>query len=445
METQNNILKTASMPKLFAKYCIPAVIAMIIAGVQGMIDGIFVGNFIGSNALASVNIAMPFMQVIIGISMIVSAGTQSYVAINLGRGNVEKAQNCFHTFKVLLLIIALLITITGLTMNQPIAGGLGANDLLLQDTATYIQTLALFALPMCLMFYLGFLNRVIGKPELYFYGSLLSIVLNVTLDYLFIAQLQWGIRGAALATGIAYTSALCIVILPMLQKKHTINLFVGKFRTESIGIVLYNGASEGINSASGAITTFLFNTSLMAIAGAGGVAGFTAISYIGNLGTMLLFGIADGIGPVVSYNYGMGEYKRVKQAMRLSYVGNFISGTVIFSLLFFAGEALVALFISNDPTVVKLATAGGRLYAFSFLLAGFNILNSGYFTFLGEGFSSMLVAASRGLVFVTIGIFVLPLFLGVDGIWLSVPFAEVCGALIGVLLLLRVNRKMKES
>ncbi len=437
-----SILSTQGIAKLFMKYCVPAVIAMVITGLQGMIDGIFVGTFVGSYALAGVNIALPFMQIIVGVSMVISIGTQSYVGLKLGQGDIESAQNSFNTFKIIILSISFFITLLGLTLNKEIADLLGANEILLDDSASYIKYISIFALPMCAMFYFGFLNRIIGRPERYFYGGLLSIIVNISLDYLLIVCLNLGVRGAALATGLAYTSALFVIISPMLNKENIINIFVGKFSAKSIDFVLYNGSSEGINSISIAVTAFLFNVSLMQIEGPDGVAAFTAINYVGTLATMLLFGVSDGIGPIVSYNFGSRDYGRVKQLMKLSYYCNFAFGIVLFSLLFFLGEQLVGLFIKNNPDLVTLAVVGGKLYGFSFLMSGFNILNSGYFTFIGRGFESVIVAASRGVVFVSIGIFVLPKFLGIDGIWLSVPFAEFCAVIVGFLLLKRINQRV---
>ncbi len=439
------ILGKESIPKLMIKYCLPAVIAMIISGVQGMIDGIFVGNFVGPNALASVNIAMPFMSIIFGVGMIISVGTQSYIGINLGAGNTEKAQNAFRTFLAILSGIAILITVLGQTLNEPIAKALGANELLLADVSTYIKFISIFALHMCVMFYFGFLSRIVGKPERYLYGTILRVIVNVSLDYLFIARLGMGIMGAALATGIAFSSALLFVISPMLNRDNVINIFAGTFKTESIRQVLYNGSSEGINSLSGAVTTFLFNVSLMDIVGAGGVAAFTAISYVGMFGGLLLFGVSDGIGPIVSYNFGMHDSQRVRKIMQTSYICNLVFGVLLFSLLFFLGEPLVSLFIGDSPELIDLAVSGGKLYAFSFLLSGFNILNSGYFTFIGKGLESVLVAASRGFVFVSVGILVLPNFLDINGIWLSVPFAELCAVIVGLILLKITHKKLHKS
>ncbi len=439
---KENLLGTKNVSNLMLQYCIPAVISMIISGIQGMIGGIFVGNFIGPNALASVNIAMPFMSVIVGVSMVISIGSQSYIGINLGAGNTQKAQNAFVTFAIIISAIAILITIIGLTLNKPIATLLGADDLLLEDSSTYIKYMSIFTLPACVMYYFGFLSRIVGKPERYLYGTIVSVFINIMINYLLVAKFNWGVMGAAFAVGISYVSALLFVTSPMFNKNNVLNIFTGKFTTDSIFTVLYNGSSEGISALSTAITAFLFNTSLMNTVGADGVTAFTAINYIGALGTNLLFGVSDGIGPIVSYNYGMGDLQRVKKIMNTSYVCNLIFGIILFSLLFFYGDSLASLFISDSPDLVELAASGGRIYAFSFLISGFNILNSGYFTFIGRGLESVLVAASRGFVFVSIGIFTLPIIFDINGIWLSVPFADSCAVVVSIILLKITQRKL---
>ncbi len=442
MKESSNVLSTQSTFKLFIKYCIPAVISMLIAGLQGMIDGMFVGNYIGSDALASVNFALPFMQIIFGLSMIVSIGTQSYAGYQLGKGDIEKAQNGFHTFKIIIIIGALFITVFGVGFSEWIAVLLGAKESLIHYTAVYVQVISFFSIFICIMLYFGFLNRIVGKPEMYFYGSILSILTNIGLDYLFLVHLDMGVNGAAIATGMSYIVALLVVIWPMLDRKNAINIFVGKFSKECIKPILFNGASEGINSMSIAITAYLFNVSLMRIAGADGVAAFTAINYIGGLGVMVLFGISDGVGPIVSFNYGMNDSKRVKDTMNFAYLSNLLFGVLLFLLLYFNGEFLAGLFIKDQPTLIDMASAGGKLYGISFLFAGFNILNSGYFTFIGKGLESVIVASCRGFIFVSIGIFVLPLFLELNGIWLSVAFAEVCAVFVGIILL---NKKRETN
>ncbi len=437
---QDNIILNGKISNVFLKFSIPAIVSMLIAGMQTMIDGMFVGNILGPNAMASVNIATPFMQLIIGLSMIVSIGSQSFMGLNLGEGKVEKAQNVFKTFTIFVIGVGVIITIFGFVFNNQIANALGANDVLIKDVSLYIKTISIFTIPMALMFLFGFSNRIIEKPELYFKGMVLSLFANITLNYVLIAKLGLGMVGAATATGLSYSSAFLIVVWPMVNKKNIINIFSGKFDKTCIYPVLYNGSSEGINSIATATSAYLFNMAFMKIAGEGGVAAFTAINYVAQFGTFLMFGISDGIGPIVSYNYGSKLNDRVEKILKLSYKVGLVVGIIIFATLFFFGKNLVMIFIKNNPDILSLATNGAKIYAFAFFMNGFNIINSGYFTAIGRAKESVIVAASRGLIFIVIGIVVLPMIFSINGVWMSVPFAEFCTAIICVKLLGKDNK-----
>lgn len=197
---QENILGTEKISKLFVKFSLPAIMAMVINGMQTIIDGIFLGNFVGSNAMASVSLVQPFTQLIIGSSMIISIGALSFIGRSLGEGKITQAQNIFKTAFILMTIISAIITFIGLFFHKNIAIVLGANEVLLDGVATYIKTFAAFAIPTSLMLLLGFIDRVIERPDLYLKGTLLSVLTNVVLNYVLIKELQLGIQGAAIAT-----------------------------------------------------------------------------------------------------------------------------------------------------------------------------------------------------------------------------------------------------
>lgn len=444
MNKEHQAFLTEKPIKLVFKYSLPAVISVIIHGVQTMIDGIFVGNFIGETALASVNIVGPFMQIIIGLSMIASIGTQSQVGIYLGSGEEKLAKDTFQSILRVASIVAIILSLTVFFASDSIARFLGADDLLIENSSIYIKTLAIFTLPMVLMFYFGFLDRILGKPQLYFIGSLLSLTTNLVLNYVFLVKLKMGVQGTAIATGLSFSVAIIVVIGPFLKKKNILFITNGKFNRKLIPHVLRNGASEGINAISAAVSIFLFNRALMSFAGADGVAAFTVINYIENFGALLLFGICDGIGPIVSYNFGAGELKRVRKTMAISYSGNFIFGVILFILLMFFNEPLISLFIKDRPDIVEFASIGAKIYSFAFLLSGANVLASGYFTFIGRGIESALIAMSRGLVFIVLGVLIWPKLFNVNGVWMTPPVAELITFLLTLILLkVRSLNKLK--
>lgn len=221
---KSNILGTEKISKLFVKFSIPAIISMVIAGMQTMIDGMFLGNFVGSNAMASVNLVQPFTQVIIGFSMIISIGSLSFIGRSLGEGNNEKAQNVFKTSFIFMLAISSIISIVGFLFSDSIAVLLGANDVLIESVSIYVKIISIFAVSTSIMFLFGFIDRVIGRPDLFLKGTIVSLIVNIVLDYILLKELNMGIRGAAIATGVAFLSALFIVIWPMINKKSIVNI-----------------------------------------------------------------------------------------------------------------------------------------------------------------------------------------------------------------------------
>ena len=437
---EDNILLTDKVSSLIKKFAIPAIISMVIAGIQTMIDGIFVGNVLGSNGMASVTLASPFMNLVIGLSMVVSIGSQSYMSIALGDGNKEKAQNIFKTFIYFIIVVGGLITLLGFFFSTEIAKILGADNTLVADVAIYIKCLSIYTIPLSIMFLFGFTARILEKPELYFKATLLSLISNIGLNYFLIYKLSLGIKGAAIATGLAYSLGLVVVIWPVLKKDSPLNIFKGKFDKNEILPVLYNGSSEGINSISAAVSAYIFNLAFMNIAGADGVAAFTAINYIAQFGIMVMFGISDGIGPIISYNYGNKRYDRVKETMDKSKKIILAVNLSIFLILVFFGKQLTTIFIQNNDVITNLVASGSKLYAIGFLFAGFNIVNSGYFTYIDQATNSIIVAASRGLIFIIIGIIILPKFLDISGVWLCIPFAEVITYLITLKLMNNSNK-----
>ena len=179
----------------------------------------------------------------------------------------------------------------------------------------------------------------------------------------------------------------------------------------------------------------------MSIAGENGVAAFTAINYVGQFGICILFGISDGIGPIVSCSHGSERYDRVKQILKLAHVVGIAIGTLIFIVLFLFGENLIKLFMSVDQQIVDLAAQEAKIYAIAFFMNGFNIITSGYFTFIGEALNSVIIAASRGLLFIILGIILLPQILGINGVWATIPFAEFLTIILEITLIEMNNRQ----
>ena len=438
---QDNVLGTEKISKLFIKFSIPAILSLTIAGVQTMVDGIFLGNFVGTNAMASVNIAAPFMQLMIGMNLIIGIGGASYIGRSLGEGQVKRAQDIFKSACLFMIGLSIVILVLGFTFSHQLASFLGANDVLLADSSTYIKILALFAPFIGLSFILGVFVRCIGKPNVYLISSVASLFANIILNYVLIKQLKLGIVGAPIATGLSFTTSFLIAAIPFIKKSAVLNFFTGKFNWKLTGQLLYNGSSEGVSSLAAAISTFVFNMAFMRIAGEVGVSAFTAIGYISLFASLIVVGVSAGIGPVISYNYGAQLHDRVKQMMNISCKMAMIMGTSLVVLIFLFGKYLIMMFVSDNQAVLDLALHGSKIYAFTFFFNGLNILFSGYFTSIGDALSSIIVAVCRGMIFILLGISILPQFIGISGVWMTVPVAEVLTLLVVIFLFKKGNLK----
>lgn len=438
---QDNVLGTEKISKLFIKFSIPAILSLTIAGVQTMVDGIFLGNFVGTNAMASVNIAAPFMQLMIGMNLIIGIGGASYIGRSLGEGQVKRAQDIFKSACLFMIGLSIVILVLGFTFSHQLASFLGANDVLLADSSTYIKILALFAPFIGLSFILGVFVRCIGKPNVYLISSVASLFANIILNYVLIKQLKLGIVGAPIATGLSFTTSFLIAAIPFIKKTAVLNFFTGKFNWKLTGQLLYNGSSEGVSSLAAAISTFVFNMAFMRIAGEVGVSAFTAIGYISLFASLIVVGVSAGIGPVISYNYGAQLHDRVKQMMNISCKMAMIMGTSLVVLIFLFGKYLIMMFVSDNEAVLDLALHGSKIYAFTFFFNGLNILFSGYFTSIGDALSSIIVAVCRGMIFILLGISILPQFIGISGVWMTVPVAEVLTLLVVIFLFKKGNLK----
>lgn len=433
--SHNNTLLTERLPRLFLLFVLPAVISMVISGTQSMIDGIFLGRFAGVNAMASVNIAGPYIQIITGCTMVICIGTFSYLGRTLGENtNPQKAKDIFRTAVVSLAACALILMAAGLFLSRPLALLLGANEVLLDETALYIRTVAVFIPAICFMMHFGFTARLLEKPHLYLIATLCCVSCNVIMDYLAVKVLGLGVVGAAAATGLSYLSGLLVVVRPFLSRKSIVNLFEGTFHWDILRSSAFNGSSEGITSISAALTMYLFNTAFMGFAGESGVAAFTVINYAGNFVVLIMFGVSDGISTLVSYNYGAKFLLRVKKTLRAALMINFCIGLLIFTVLHLFSRQMVGIFVSDNEFVTAMAVQGAALYSFCFLMNGFNIVQSGYYTSMGDALASVIISASRGIVFISTGIFLLPQFLGINGVWLTPPFAELMTVLVCLII-----------
>ena len=424
---REKLLLTGEIPRLFMKYALPGVAGLLFLGIQSVIDGIVLGRFVGANALASVNLVLPCYSLISAFAIVMGIGGQTLVSISLGRGDKQEANNALRSVFVFLLGMSVVVSLVIFLSAGKIASFLGANEVLLPDAVHYIRALVPFFPLLCAMFFGDYIIKAMGHP-LYATSVMgMTVVLNIVLDLVFVAVLGWGVMGAGLATGIAFTMGACFNVPRLFSRHEVVAVQRGRYDQRLVWNAFYNGSSEGMSELSVAITVFLFNITMMRYLGESGVAAFTAINYILFIGTTVFLGISDGIIPIIGYNYGAGQQERIKLILKLAARTNSLIGIGLFLLLLLFGEQVIGLFFKDHGSAAfAIASRGVSIYCFAFLLCGLNILASSYFTAIGNAKISIIISALRGLVFVGIGILVLPAVFGIDAIWYDVPIAEIC-------------------
>lgn len=434
-----SLVLEGSIRKIYLKFVIPAVISMVIYGAMTMIDGLFLGNFDSSEAMAGINITNPFIQIILGSTMIIATGSVSYLGRTIGEMNYTKVEDIFKTNVISLLIISLCIAINGFIFADKLALLFGADDTLFKYTYDYIRIIALFAPSIAFAEYFGFTDRLLNHPEKYLIATIIALFTNIITDYVVIKTLHLSSLGAAIATGISYTVWLLVVIGPNLSSESVFNIYKGHYHFTLFKESAINGISEGATYVSTALAMYLFNNAFLAYAGSDGVAAFTIISYLGQFTTLLMFGISDGISSIVSVNYGARLYDRVRIIFYSAITINFIIGLISFGITNIYTRELISLFLKDNPEVLNIAITGAHIYSFGFLFVGFNIVQSGFQTAIGNAIESFIIALSRGIIFIFIGIMILPHFFSFNGVWMSSPFAEIMCTIIGICIILLQN------
>lgn len=434
-------LRDGAIAPLFRKYAIPGVIALLFVGLQTIIDGVVLGNFVGANALASISLILPCYSFMAAVAIVIGVGCQTLISISLGKQDRQGAHDALRSAFLFLILFAVGVSISIYAFAPSIARLLGSNDVLLQGSVDYLRALIPFFPVIVVMFFSDYVIKSIGRPVYSMVVMSSTVILNIVFDLLFVAVWGMGTAGAGLATGLAFTIGAMFNLPVIFSKKCLVSIGKGKFNGKLLWQMTYNGSSEGMSELSTGISTLLFNLALMHYLGESGVAAFTAINYVFFIGVIIFLGISDGIIPIVSYNYGANQWFRIKEVLRIAAKSNFYIGVTLFLLLtFFGGQVISLFFDSSETEVMRIAAAGTSIYAFAFLINGFNILSASYFTAMANAKISIIISLLRGLVFVSIGIYVLPRIFGIEGIWYAVPLAEVLTLIVSATL---VRRSLK--
>lgn len=426
METtkQSNIL-LMNETKLFYKFAIPNILSLVLLSSAGIVDAIFIGNYVGEISLAAVNTANPVFSFVWGLSMMVMIGGAVAAGKYFGEKNIKAANEVFTNSIAAVFLITVVISLIIFIFAENIIMLIGGSKKTTPIAALYLKTIIPFVLFTTIGYGLSIFARVDGFPVIASFALITGALTNILLDALFIAVLNMGVKGAAYATGISFTVSFMILFIHFLRKKGNLR-FLYKVRNFSQIIkTSYNGLSEFLNEISVGITMALFNIIMMKYAKEEGVAAFTAINYIMWLGNMINYAAADTLNPLISTNYGAGKFNRIKNILKTGAVFTLINGLGIFITILFFSEQLTAMFIKDTSSkAFTMAVEFMSYEKWAFFLSGINMILASYFTAMLQPRQSAIIASLRSLIMPYCMLMMLPALLGVTGIYITIPVSE---------------------
>lgn len=411
---------------------------MIFLSFYTTIDGFFVSRYAGSDALAGINIVIPVTCIIFGTSVMLATGAGAIIGGYMGRNNQKKADEVFSMISFALFIFSVIFTVVGIVFLKPIAVLLGASERLMEHVLPYAFIVFAGTLPMAFKLFFEYLVRTDGSPEIGLKMSIVGLILNVLLDYAFVGLFGLGTFGAALGTVLSIGVSAVIGLVYFL-KHSSIRFCKPKFNFHILWKSCSNGSSEMLTELSTGITTLLFNLIIMQKLGEDGVAAVTIIMYIYYFFISFYMGISVAAAPIVSYNLGADNKQKIKETLKYSFITIGITAAIIMAILFAGGKFIIGLFTNNDH-VFELTVTALTYFSPLFLFIGVNVFLSGYFTALGDGVTSVVISSLRSLIFVIIFLFALPPLTGVNGVWMTMPLAEISTILISLFLFYKKGR-----
>lgn len=405
-------------------FSLPTIGMLIVDSTYMIADGYFISNYIGSDAFAAQNLIFPPFQLLASIGLMFGTGASAVISREVGAGRTERACGILSMLFLVLLLFAVMLA--GLVCSQipMLSEWVGASKSLMPLCVTYGEVLAVFMPFLLVTMAFQILLITAERPELGFATTVVQAVVNILLDWLFIAHLGWGLKWAAIATGIAWLLGIIVPLRYFFNKNNTLHFVSPVHELKILGETVYNGASEMVDSTSMAIVAVIFNLTLMKYLGEVGVAAYAVGECIMGLFLAMLSGICMSIVPVVGYNFGAGNQEELSSLLRKGII--LVGGIGILMTVSSAGlaEVIAGIFVGYDESLQALATEAVRYLSLIYLFIGINFYVSAYFTGLGEGTLSLIISLSNSLIGPLVMVNLLPPILGYKGIWLADPMSQ---------------------
>lgn len=431
--------------KKLLKFTLPSIVMMVFSSIYGVVDGFFVSNFAGELEFKAVNFIMPVIMILGAIGFMLGAGGSALISKTLGERKKERANGIFSFTVYISIILGAILAALGIIFLRPVATMLGAGAML--ENCVIYGTIILLALPF-FMLQMEFQSLFVTaeKPQLGLYVTVGAGVANMVLDALFIGVFRWGIVGAASATALSQVIGGLLPIIYFARKNNSLlRLQKPLLDFRSLWKICTNGSSELMTNISLSVITILFNYQLLIYAGedGDGIAANGVLMYVGFIFISIFIGYAIGVSPIVGYHYGAKNHKELSGLLKKSMMIIFVISISMFIL----GEGLAVplskLFVGYNPVILDMTIRAFRLYSFCFLIVGFNIFGSSFFTALNNGLVSAILSFLRLFLFQAVTVIVMPLFMDLDGIWLSSTASEIMAIITTFIFILALRKRYK--
>lgn len=424
------------------QFVLPSIVMMVFTSIYGVVDGLFVSNYAGKTAFASINLVMPFIMVLGGIGFMIGTGGTALVSKVLGEGDREQANRYFSMMVLFTVLVGAVLTAIGIVFMEPVARFLGATPEMLHDCVLYGRIVISFTAAFMLQNVFQSFLIAAEKPKLGLAATVAAGVTNMVLDALFVAVFHWGIAGAAIATGISQCVGGLFPLLYFLRPNTSkLRLVRTKLELQPILNACGNGSSELMSNISSSIVSMVYNFQLLRYLGEDGVSAYGVLMYVQFIFIAIDIGYSIGCAPIVGFHYGAQNHAELKNMLKMSTRLMCASGLVLTILARVLAAPLAKIFVGYEEGLYTLTCHAFRLFSFAFLFAGFNIFASSFFTALNNGFISAAISFLRTLVCQTASVLLLPLLFDVDGIWYAITAAEIFATTISVIFLFAKRKK----
>lgn len=424
------------------RFVAPSAVMMMFTSIYGVVDGLFVSNYVGKVPFAAINLVMPFIMILGGIGFMIGTGGSALVSKTLGEGDREKANRYFTMMIYLSLICGAAASVIGFVFIRPISYLLGATDAMIGDCMQYGRMIFLFTTAFMMQNVFQSFLVTAEKPRIGLLATVGAGVTNMALDAWFIVGLGWGVKGAALATGISQTVGGILPLIYFLRPNSSLlKITRTKLEGRPVFLAVTNGSSELMSNISASVVSMIYNFQLMKFAGEDGVAAYGVLMYVQFVFIALFIGYAIGSAPIIGYHYGAINHSELKNMLKKSIIIMSISGVIMTLLAQALALPIAKVFVGYDEGLFDMTVHAFRVFSFSFILAGINIFASSFFTALNNGAVSAAISFLRTLIFQSTAVIVLPMIWELDGIWLSITVAEVFALIISVTFLAAKRKK----